>query len=292
MTTRTTGAVSFGARVRDAVTSRGNLCLGIDPHPALLEQWGLAADASGVREFSLRVLEAAGDLAASIKPQVAFFEAYGSAGMSVLEEVCGRARDTGALVIADAKRGDIGSTLAAYAQAWLAEDAPFYCDALTLSPYLGVGALDPAFNLASQTGKGLYVLAATSNPEALNLQNATLMQASESGRESTVAQSVADDVKKRNMDVRGGQDPSFGLVIGATVERPPLVGLEHGPLLVPGFGAQGGTVADVKRVCGDNLDVSMINVSRAILGSGPDVENVRAATSDVIKELSQLGKST
>lgn len=281
----------YGRRVRDAVVERGSLCLGIDPHPNLLAQWGLADDAGGVREFSLRVLEAAGDLASSIKPQVAFFEAYGSAGMAVLEEVCGRARDTGSLVIADAKRGDIGSTLAAYARAWLGEDAPFYCDALTLSPYLGVGALAPAFDLAADTGKGLYILAATSNPEAVNLQNATLTSPSERGGESTVAQAVAEEVRQQNLAVRGGSDPSFGLVLGATVKNPPQVGSEHGPLLVPGFGAQGGTPSDVRRVCGSNLDAAMINVSRSVLSEGPDVEKLRAATSGVIKELSQLGNS-
>lgn len=282
---------SYGNRVRDAVATRGSLCLGIDPHPSLLAQWGLADDVGGVREFSHRVLDAAGDLAASIKPQVAFFEAYGSAGMAVLEEVCQRATDTGALVIADAKRGDIGSTLAAYARAWLAADAPFYCDALTLSPYLGVGALSPAFDLAAETGKGLYILAATSNPEAVNLQNATLTSSSESGGATTVAQAVADEVRQRNLAVRGGSEPSFGLVIGATVQNPPHVTSEHGPLLVPGFGAQGGTASDVRRVCGSNLGAAMVNVSRAVLSEGPDVENLRAATSDVIKELSQLGNS-
>ena len=282
---------SYGKRVRDAVARRGSLCLGIDPHPSLLAQWGLADDAGGVREFSHLVLDAAGDLAASIKPQVAFFEAYGSAGMAVLEEVCQRAADTGALVIADAKRGDIGSTLAAYARAWLAADAPFYCDALTLSPYLGVGALSPAFDLAAETSKGLYILAATSNPEAVNLQNATLTSSSESGGEATVAQAVADEVRQRNLAVRGGSEPSFGLVVGATVQSPPRVASEHGPLLVPGFGAQGGTAADVRRVCGSNLGAAMVNVSRAVLSEGPDVENLRAATLGVIKELSQLGKS-
>ena len=286
-----TSVEPYGRRVRDAVATRGHLCLGIDPHPNLLAQWGLPAGAEGVREFSHRVIGAAGDLAASIKPQVAFFEAYGSAGMAVLEDVCGRARDAGALVIADAKRGDIGSTLAAYARAWLAADASFYCDALTLSPYLGVGALAPAFELAADTGKGLYVLAATSNPEAVNLQNATLTGSSESNTELTVAQAVADEVRLRNVAVRGGSDPSFGLVLGATVQRPPHVDAEHGPLLVPGFGAQGGTPADVRRVCGSNLDAAMINVSRAVLREGPDVEKLRAATSDVIKELSQFGKS-
>ena len=281
----------YGGKVRDAVAARGSLCLGIDPHPALLAQWGLTDDAAGLREFSLRVLEAAGDLATSIKPQIAFFEAYGSAGMAVLEEVCERARDAGALVIADAKRGDIGSTLAAYARAWLAKDAPFYCDALTLSPYLGVGALAPAFDLAAETGKGVYVLAATSNPEAVNLQNATLTSPSGSGGASTVAQAVADEVRQRNLDVRGGAAPSLGLVIGATVQNPPQVGKEHGPLLVPGFGAQGGSLADVQRVCGKAPHSAMINVSRSILGQGPDVENVRAATSAVIRELSRWENS-
>ncbi|MDO8393080.1 MAG: orotidine-5'-phosphate decarboxylase, partial [Dietzia sp.] len=163
----------FGARLRSAVSARGNLCVGIDPHPALLESWGLGVDAAGVREFSRRSLEAFGDLVPAVKPQVAFFEEHGSAGFAVLEEVLTSIAESGALSIADAKRGDIGSTMAGYARAWLAADSPLACDALTVSPYLGVGSLEAAFDTASANNRGLFVLARTSNPEAGGLQAAT-----------------------------------------------------------------------------------------------------------------------
>lgn len=302
---------AYGTRLRRAIGERGHLCLGIDPHPALLDAWGLPRSADGLRRFSELVLDAGGDLAATIKPQVAFFEAYGPAGMQVLADVCVAAGERGALVVADAKRGDIGSTLAAYAQAWLAADSPFHCDAVTLSPYLGVGALEPAFAEAERSGRGVYVLSATSNPEALALQGASLSALGRQGgdlhgggpaRRDTVAQHVADAVAARNRatasadaegpgGTAGGAEPSFGLVVGATVEHPPRIGREHGPLLVPGYGAQGGTNDDVLRVCGANADTSVVNVSRAILRHGPDVAALRAATNDVNQQLGALGKS-
>lgn len=284
MTTGNAFGTPFGDRVRQSVADRGHLCVGIDPHPQLLAQWGLPNDAVGLREFSQRVLAGCGRLAAAIKPQIAFFEAHGASGMAVLEQVLWEARDTGALVVADAKRGDIGSTLAAYAQGWLAPGAPFYCDAVTLSPYLGVGALEPAFAAAEESGRGVYVLAATSNPEAVALQRSCFAEEPV----TTVAQHVADEVAARNEAVRGGADPSFGLVIGATVQEPPKLQVSAGPLLVPGFGAQGGTAADVRRVVGPCTDVTVVNVSRQILAAGPDPQALEKASADVVKQLENL----
>src|SRR5206468_1278620 len=112
------------------------LCVGIDPHPQLLRAWDLSEDAAGVAKFADICVAAFAGRVAIVKPQVAFFEAYGSAGIGALELTLSELRDAGTLVLADAKRGDIGSTMAAYAQAWLA-DGPLGCDALTVSPYLG-----------------------------------------------------------------------------------------------------------------------------------------------------------
>ena len=154
----------FGERVRAAVSSHGPLCVGIDPHAALLAAWGLGDDAAGVREFGLRTVEAAAGRAGIVKPQVSFFERFGSAGFAALEDVLSAARAAGLVVIADAKRGDIGSTMDAYAAAWLTPGSSLEADALTVNPFLGVGALGGAFDLADRHGKGLFVLAATSNP--------------------------------------------------------------------------------------------------------------------------------
>ncbi|MDX2355496.1 orotidine-5'-phosphate decarboxylase [Dietzia sp. PP-33] len=264
----------FGARLHSAVAVRGNLCVGIDPHPALLEQWGLGVNAAGVREFSRRSLDAFGDLVPAVKPQVAFFEEYGSAGVAVLEGVLRDITEVGALSVADAKRGDIGSTMAGYARAWLGEDSPLACDALTVSPYLGVGSLEAAFDAATATGRGLFVLARTSNPEAGGLQGAT-------GPAGTVAQSVVDEVGRRNGRPESGVPGSFGVVVGATVADPPRLDALAGPVLMPGVGEQGGTLADVRRIAGPALPHTLVNISRHVLRAGPDVDAMRA----VVREL-------
>ena len=173
----------FGARLAAAKLSRGPLCLGIDPHPELLRAWDLPATADGLAAFCDTCIEAFSGFAV-VKPQVAFFEAYGAAGFAVLERAIAALRSAGALVLADAKRGDIGSTMAAYATAW-AGDSPLAADAVTASPYLGFGSLRPLLEAAAAHDRGVFVLAATSNPEGATVQRATF-----DGR--TVSQLVVD----------------------------------------------------------------------------------------------------
>ncbi|HZE15470.1 MAG TPA: orotidine-5'-phosphate decarboxylase, partial [Mycobacterium sp.] len=153
----------FGVRLHDAMTRRGPLCLGIDPHPELLRAWDLPATPDGLASFCDTCIEAYAGFAV-VKPQVAFFEAYGSAGYAVLEHVVAALGEAGVLVLADAKRGDVGSTMAAYATAWVG-DSPLAADAVTASPYLGFGSLRPLLDTAAAHGRGVFVLAATSNPE-------------------------------------------------------------------------------------------------------------------------------
>ncbi|WP_203579427.1 orotidine-5'-phosphate decarboxylase [Microbacterium hibisci] len=259
---------SFGERVRAAMAARGQLCVGIDPHVHLLAEWGLDASAAGVREFGLRTVEAAAGLVAVVKPQVSFFERYGSAGFAALEDVLAAARETGLLVIADAKRGDIGTTMDAYAEAWLTPGSPLEADALTVSPFLGVGALDGTFELAGRHGKGLFVLAATSNPEALPLQR------SRHADGVTVSADIMREVSARNArSTPEGQWGSFGLVIGATVDwtdaglRPfsPIA-----PILGPGFGHQGAEPRELGARFGDLQEAVIASESRSILAAGPD----------------------
>ncbi len=127
----------------------GPLCAGIDPSAPLLEEWGLPESAEGVREFGLRCVEAFAGVVPVVKPQVAFFERLGGVrGMASLESVLSAARDAGLLVIADAKRGDIGPTMSAYASAWLDPVGPLAADAVTVLPYMGIGSLRPTFDLA------------------------------------------------------------------------------------------------------------------------------------------------
>lgn len=257
----------FGERVRTALRSSGPLCVGIDPHAALLDSWGLAQDAGGVREFGLRTVEAASGRVAVVKPQVSFFERFGSAGFAALEDVLTAARSAGLIVIADAKRGDIGTTMDAYAAAWLTPGSPLEADALTVSPYLGVGALDGTFALAQQHGKGVFVLASTSNPEAETLQR------SRDGSGSVAAGVLADVSARNRAAAAAGEWGSLGFVIGATVDWK-AAGIApfapEAPILAPGFGAQGAEPADLAVRFGAMAQCVIASESRSILGAGPD----------------------
>lgn len=276
---------SFGARLTAKVAAAGPLVAGIDPHPGLLSEWGLPVDANGLERFALTCVEAFGAEVALVKPQAAFFEAFGSRGVAVLERTIAEARAAGALVIVDAKRGDIGSTMAAYATAFLSDDSPLAGDAVTLSPYLGFGSLDPALELSEKTGRGIFVLALTSNKEGQSVQRAR----TDSG--VSIAQSMVDAAAKRNDGVNPlGQ---VGVVIGATVGRTDLdLSRLNGPVLAPGFGAQGGTVADVRRLFGGISGLVLPSSSRDVLRHGPDVAALRAAAVATRESVRELGEST
>jgi orotidine-5'-phosphate decarboxylase len=255
----------FGERVRSVLSERGPLCVGIDPHTSLLAEWGLETSAAGAREFGLRVVEAASTRVGVVKPQVSFFERYGSAGFAALEEVIAAARAAGLVVIADAKRGDIGSTMDAYASAWLTPGSPLEADAVTVNPFLGVGSLAPAFDLAEKSGKGVFVLAATSNPEAFETQRARL-----DGGETVSARIVAEVSARNAQRTREGEWGDLGLVIGGTVDWADA-GLAafspSAPILGPGFGHQGAGVADLDRF-GAAAEWVIASESRSILRAG------------------------
>jgi len=257
----------FGERLDAALTERGPLCVGIDPHPELLGAWGLTVDTAGLAEFTERCVDAFAGNVALVKPQVAFFEAFGSAGIAVLERAVAALRESGTLVLSDAKRGDIGSTMAAYARTWLSDESPLCSDAVTVSPYLGFGALEPALSLARGADRGVFVLAATSNPEGAQVQRATVAD----GR--TLAQVMVDEAAARNAGypVLG----PVGVVVGATLTAAPDLSAVHGPILMPGVGAQGGTADDVRRLAGDALRAVVPNVSREVLRAGPSVQALR-----------------
>jgi orotidine-5'-phosphate decarboxylase len=267
----------FGARLTKAVVERGPLCVGIDPHPALLAAWGLSDDHTGIERFALSTVDALGDVVAVLKPQSAFFEAHGSRGVAVLERTIAAARDAGALTLLDVKRGDIGSTMAAYAAAYLTDGSPLAADAVTLSPYLGLESLRPAFDAAAGSGRGVFVLASTSNPEGAAVQHAV-----HSGR--TVAQSIVDGVAAMN----AAAEPlgRFGLVIGATGPHGLELGGLNGPVLAPGLGAQGGTAPGLREVFGGTPTFLLPSTSRGVLDRGPDPAALRAAVAQVIADVS------
>lgn len=262
----------FGHRLSEAMAQRGPLCLGIDPHPGLLSAWGLETNPDGLARFS-EICVAAFEGFAIVKPQVAFFEAYGSAGFAVLERTIAALRETGVLVLADAKRGDIGSTMAAYAEAW-AGDSPLAADAVTASPYLGFGSLRPLLDKAREHDRGVFVLAATSNPEGASVQRAV---GGGGIAGCTVAQSIVDAAAAENDHGQSGTNGSVGVVVGATLTDPPDVSALHGPVLVPGVGAQGGRPEALAGLGGALPGQLLPAVSREVLQAGPDVASLRGA---------------
>lgn len=267
----------FGARVHRAVGQRGRLCVGIDPHSSLLEAWGLSDDVAGLERFAMTAVEALAPVVSVLKPQSAFYERFGSRGVAVLEQVVAVAREAGALVCMDVKRGDIGSTTQAYADAYLDPASPLFSDSITASPYLGFGSLTPMVTTARRHGAGVFVLALTSNPEGHEVQRAR----GADGR--TVAATVLDALR----DLNGGAEPrgSFGPVVGATIEDPETDLDVNGPILVPGYGAQGGTVADIRRIFGPASSAVLPSTSRGVLQAGPTaqglVDAARRANDDV-----------
>ncbi len=261
---------TFGERLCDAMDQRGPLCVGIDPHPGLLDAWGLGDDAAGLERFSRTVVDAVAAEVAVLKPQSAFFERHGSAGVAVLEQVIADARSQGALVLTDAKRGDIGSTAQAYADAYLDPSSPLASDAVTASPYLGFGSLQPLLDAAAAHGNGVFVLALTSNPEGRQVQAAR----TEAGA------TVAGDVLRQVAACNCGATPlgSVGAVVGATIGATDEDLHVNGPLLAPGIGAQGGSPEDVRRIFGGQLRAVVPACSRSVLAAGPEPAALRAAS--------------
>lgn len=257
---------TFGARLHAAIADRGPFCVGIDPHAGLLAEWGLADDVAGLERFALTAVEGLAPYASVVKPQSAFYERFGSKGIAVLERVVAESRAAGALVLLDVKRGDIGSTSQAYADAYLDPTSPLACDAVTVSPFLGFGSLDPFVETARRHGGGLFVLALTSNKEGPEVQHATAASG------GTVAGVVLDHLRHLNADAT--PLGSFGAVVGATIGSTEEDLGFNGPVLAPGFGAQGGTVDDVRRLFGAAAAV-LPSSSREVLRVGPDVAAMR-----------------
>lgn len=261
---------SFSKKLAIAFAERGPLCVGIDPHAALLEEAGLAADVSGLEAFALNLLDQITDVVSIIKPQVSFFERFGSAGFAVLEKVLAEAAQRDLLVIADAKRGDIGSTMDAYTGAWLSKSAPFICDALTLSPFLGFETLHGAIATASERGKAVFVLCSTSNPEGRQIQSAI-----DEGK--TIAEQISAKAIVLNQISAQSESKygTVGLVIGATGNNTKVLdqlanqrGSLRAPILAPGFGTQGAELSQLKRIFGEVSQDVICNVSRDILSDG------------------------
>jgi orotidine-5'-phosphate decarboxylase len=274
---------SFGSRVSRAVGRTSPLCAGVDPSGHLLRDWGLSDDVAGLRMFCRICVEAWRDVVPVIKPQLAFFERHGSGGVAELERLISEATAAGLLVIADAKRGDIDSTAAAYADAWVGAESPLAADAVTVHPYLGLAALTPLVTLAGRTGRGVIVVTRSSNPEGRSLQQA--VTASGDSVEDALLAGIAE--WNASGAIPAG---TVGAVIGATLPPSafPLPQL-GGVILAPGLGAQGANPADVaSRFGGCPTGSVLASTSRSLLAAGPEVSQLRKAATELGHELSTL----
>jgi orotidine-5'-phosphate decarboxylase len=267
---------TFGERLHAAMQVRGGLCVGIDPHASLLDAWGLDDNPAGLERFVMTCVEALAPDTAVLKPQSAFFERMGSAGIAVLEKAVAASRAAGALVLLDAKRGDLDSTMQGYAEAYLQESSPVSVDAMTVNPYLGFESLRPVLDTASANGRGVFVLAMTSNPEGPQFQTAAT-------RSGTVAGEVLAAVRAEN----AGTSPmgSVGAVVGATLVRLDEDVEIGGPVLAPGYGVQGGSAEHLRRLFGDTFDRVLPSTSRGVLRAGPSVQGLRDAAARCLDEL-------
>ena len=254
---------SFGERLVKTFATSGQLCVGMDPSVEQLKEWGLAESSAGAEQFCMQIIDSCSGEIGLLKPQVSFFEQFGSEGFTALERVLVRASEAGFIVIADAKRGDIGTTMDGYARAWLSTEGPFVADAVTVSPYLGAESLEPTIAFASSNSKGVFILAATSNPEG------KVLQSSVSENQRSIASNVASYAAGFNKKSLG----TVGLVIGAqtnlidmAIETKKLV---HTPILAPGFGAQGAKLSNARSIFGELAEVTIFSVSRSVAGESP-----------------------
>ncbi|MGD9985370.1 orotidine-5'-phosphate decarboxylase [Pseudonocardia sp.] len=270
----------FGVRLARTADELGTLCVGIDPHPSLLAEWGLTDDADGLARFCDACLDGLAGHVGLVKPQSAFFERHGSAGVAVLERLLDGLAQTPTLSLLDVKRGDIGSTMDGYADAYLGVGAPLGADAVTLSPYLGFGSLAPALRVAEDAGRGVFVLARTSNPEGGPVQLADW-----SGR--SVAQGIVDGAAGANAGAVSGGAPlgDVGVVIGATHDHGLDLSALGGPVLAPGLGAQGASPADVAARFAGLSGLVVPTASRSVLRAGPGPAALRGAAEALRDEL-------
>ena len=276
-------ADSFAERFAAARARYGPLVLGADPHAQVLSAWGLPDDADGLERFTDIVLAAADGTVGLVKPQSAFYERHGWRGVRALARLAETARAQGLLVILDVKRGDVGSTNAAYAGAYLGDGAPVQADAITVHPYLGLAAMGDFTGLAAESGAAVLVVVRSSNPEGRAVQSAA-------GADGvTVERRLLADIGALNARLAPGGLGPVGAVVGPDPGLPPLdLAAANGLLLAPGVGAQGATAADVAAVFAACPDRVMPSASRSLLAAGPGTAALRDAAARLNGEFRAL----
>jgi orotidine-5'-phosphate decarboxylase len=271
---------SFAARFAAARSAQGPLVCGLDPSGELLDGWRLGDTPDGLDRFADIMLDAVAGSVGLIKPQSAFFERHGWRGIRTLQRLTGSAREAGLLVILDIKRGDVGSTNDAYAEAYLGKGAPLAADAITVHPYLGLGAMGAFVSRAQEAGSCVLVVTRSSNAEGRSVQAAVTRPGG-----GTVEEELLHEIGALNERLAPGRIGPVGAVIGPTTMHPPLdLAAANCLFLAPGVGAQGATPADVATVFAACPDRVMPSASRSLLSAGPDSGRLRDAISALAAE--------
>ena len=274
--------MTFGARLDAALDARGSLCVGIDPHPALLEAWGLSDDVDGLARFADICVEAFAGTARGHQAAVGVLRGVRLGrhrGAGTHDRGC---RAAGALVLLDVKRGDIGSTMAAYAHAYLDPASPLAADAITVSPYLGVGSLEPAFDAVSRE-HGTRRVRPRRSPPTRRARRCSTRRTRTVGR----GPDLVDEIAARNAGADAARLAGRGR--GATIGTWHVdLDALNGSILAPGVGAQGGTADDVRRIFAGSLRAVLPSVSREVLRRGPDVRALHAAAGGYVEQFAFL----
>ncbi|HVW66481.1 MAG TPA: orotidine-5'-phosphate decarboxylase [Candidatus Peribacteraceae bacterium] len=275
----------FADALTAAAKAKSPVCVGLDPQIGKLPD-GVARDAAGVLQFNKGIIDAVKDVACAIKPQLAYYEVLGWEGMKTFWETCDYAKQQGLFVIADGKRNDIGTTCDAYADAYLFKDSPV--DALTVTPYLGSDGVLPFVERCSKNDKGIFVLVKTSNASSGEVQDLPV-------GDEALHEHVAQLVESWGMHHIGPEtNLSFvGAVVGATYPEEMTylrTLMPHIPFLIPGYGAQGGTAADVARGFLPDGTGAIVNAARSIIfaSSGKDWQD--AARKAAVEMMEEVGR--
>lgn len=276
----------FADALTAASKAKSPVCVGLDPQLSKLPE-GVAQDAAGVLQFNKGIIDAVKDIASCIKPQLAYYEVLGWEGMKMFWETCAYAKEQGLLVIADGKRNDIGTTCDAYADAYLFADSPV--DALTVTPYLGSDGVLPFIERCNKNDKGIFVLVKTSNASSGEIQDLP-------AGDEVVHEHVAQLVESWGMHHIGPEtNLSFvGAVVGATYPEEMTylrTLMPHIPFLIPGYGAQGGTAADVARGFLTDATGAIVNASRSIIFASKGSDWQDAARKAALEMAEELGKA-
>jgi orotidine-5'-phosphate decarboxylase len=275
--------VDFADRAVDSMRRHGPLVFGLDPSAEILELWGLGDSPDGLDRFVDIALETCPGTVGMVKPQAAFYERLGWRGIKSLSRLITSAREAGLMVILDAKRGDVGSTMEAYAEAYLGENAALRVDAITATPYLGFDTIHPMFDLAADSSSCVLVVTRSSNSEGRSLQEARHPDG------TSVEERILEEIASANNRLAPERIGPVGSVFGPT-HGPPLFDLcaPNCLYLAPGVGAQGATAKDVARCFATCPDRVLPSASRELLRSGPNVSAMRSAALVLSAELSDL----